>query len=402
MLDRDLDRWRSTVDIGDHVGVAGEVITTRRGELSVLARWWRLTAKSLRPLPDKYRGLADPEALVRQRYLDLVTNQQSRDVLRVRSAALHALRRSLVTRGYLEVETPILQRVHGGANARPFITHSNAYDLPLHLRIAPELYLKRLAVGGVERVYEIGRSFRNEGVDSSHNPEFTILEAYQAYADYEGMLRLTRDLIREAAIAACGSPVVRAPGSDEEVDISGDWPVRTVHEAVSAALGEEVTPDTEVTVLRKLCDRAGVPHDPTWVGGAVLLEMYERLVESQTLAPTFYKDFPTDVSPLARPNRRDPRLSERWDLVAFGIEVGTAYSELVDPVEQRARLTEQSLLAAGGDPEAMELDEEFLHALEYGMPPTGGLGIGVDRLIMLLTGRSIRETLPFPLLRDPS
>ncbi|MFC4110724.1 bifunctional lysylphosphatidylglycerol synthetase/lysine--tRNA ligase LysX [Micromonospora zhanjiangensis] len=399
-----LDRWRAEVDIGDHVGATGEVCTTRRGELTVHARSWQLTAKCLRPLPDKHRGLADPEARVRQRYLDLATSADARDLLRARSAAVHSLRQSLVSRDYLEVETPILQRVHGGANARPFTTHINAYDLKLYLRIAPELFLKRLAVGGVERVYEIGRAFRNEGVDFSHNPEFTVLEAYQAYADYDTMLHLTRELIQEAAVAVHGRAVARAPGApaDDLVDIGGDWPVRTVNEAISSALGDEVTADTDVVMLRKLCDRARIPYDPKWGRGAVLLEMYERLVEARTVEPTFYKDFPTEVSPLTRQHRDDPRLAERWDLVAFGMELGTAYSELVDPVEQRRRLTAQSLLAAGGDPEAMDLDEDFIQALEYAMPPTGGLGIGVDRVVMLLTGRSIRETLPFPLVREAS
>ncbi|WP_243422329.1 bifunctional lysylphosphatidylglycerol synthetase/lysine--tRNA ligase LysX [Micromonospora globispora] len=402
MLEHDLDRWRATIDIGDHVGATGEVYATRHGEVSVRAARWRLTAKCLRPLPDKHRGLADPEARVRQRYLDLATNPQARALLRARGATLHSLRGTLADRGFLEVETPILQRVHGGANARPFVTHSNAYDLRLSLRIAPELYLKRLAVGGVERVYELGRAFRNEGVDFSHNPEFTVLEAYQAYVDYHDMRHLARDLIVGAAVAVHGSPVIYRPGSGEPVDVGGEWPVRTVNEAISAALGEEVSADTELAVLHKLCDAAGVPYDPRWERGAVLLELYERLVEARTEVPTFYLDFPTDVSPLTRQHRSDPRLAERWDLVAFGMELGTAYSELVDPTEQRRRLTEQSLRAAGGDPEAMELDEDFLAALEYAMPPTGGLGLGVDRLVMLLTGRSIRETLPFPLVRESS
>ncbi|GAA1841688.1 bifunctional lysylphosphatidylglycerol synthetase/lysine--tRNA ligase LysX [Asanoa iriomotensis] len=399
---KSVDGWDDTIDIGDHVGVTGEVITTRTGELTVEATSWQLNAKCLRPLPDKHRGLADPEARVRQRYLDLVTNKRARDLLRARGNAIFALRESLVGRRFLEVETPILQRIHGGANAKPFTTHINAYDLKLYLRIAPELYLKRLAVGGVERVFELGRTFRNEGADYSHNPEFTVLEAYQAYGDYDTMLRLTRELIQEAAIAAYGQAVARRPGTDEEVDISGDWPVRTVNEAVSTALGEVVDADTDVATLRRYCDKAEIAYDPKWGRGAVLLELYEHLVESKTDLPTFYKDFPTEVSPLTRQNRHDGRLAERWDLVGFGFELGTAYSELIDPVEQRRRLTEQSLLAAGGDPEAMELDEDFLQALEYAMPPTGGLGIGVDRLVMLLTGRSIRETLPFPLVRAAS
>jgi lysyl-tRNA synthetase class 2 len=402
VLEHDLERWRSTVDIGDHVGATGEVYATRRGELSLRVADWRLTAKCLRPLPDKHHGLADPEARVRRRYLDLAINPEARELLRARGAALGSLRATLAGRDFLEVETPILQRVHGGANARPFVTHSNAYDVRLSLRIAPELYLKRLAVGGVERVYELGRAFRNEGVDFSHNPEFTVLEAYQAYADYHVMRELARELIVAAAVAVHGSPVARRPGTGEAVDIGGEWPARTVNEAVSAALGEEVTADTDVATLRKLCDAARVPYDPRWERGAVLLELYERLVEARTEVPTFYLDFPTDVSPLTRQHRDDPRLAERWDLVAFGMELGTAYSELVDPTEQRRRLTEQSLKAAGGDVEAMELDEDFLTALEYAMPPTGGLGLGVDRLVMLLTGRSIRETLPFPMVRESS
>ena len=302
-----------------------------------------------------------------------------------------------MSRGYLEVETPMLQQIHGGANARPFTTHINAYDLDLYLRIAPELYLKRLCVGGLEKVFEMGRTFRNEGVSYKHNPEFTMLEAYQAFADYDVMLDLTRELIQGAASAAFGAPIARKDG--QEYDISGAWPVKTVHGAISEALGEEVDADTELPALHRLCDRAGVPYGPDDGRGDVVLEMYERLVEEKTRLPTFYKDFPTDVSPLTRQHRTDPRLAERWDLVAFGTELGTAYSELTDPGEQRRRLTAQSLLAAGGDPEAMELDEDFLDALEYAMPPTGGLGIGVDRLVMFLTGLTIRETLPFPLVR---
>ncbi|MFD4138519.1 bifunctional lysylphosphatidylglycerol synthetase/lysine--tRNA ligase LysX [Streptomyces sp. NPDC058572] len=397
-----LDGFTSTVDFGDHITADGEIGVSDRGELSVFVTGWRLTGKCLRPLPDKRHGLADPEARVRQRYLDLVASPDARDVVRRRSTAVQALRQGLLDRGFLEVETPMLQQIHGGANARPFTTHINAYDLDLYLRIAPELYLKRLCVGGMEKVFEMGRTFRNEGVSYKHNPEFTMLEAYQAFADYDEMLELTRELIQGAATAAFGSQVAHKAGPDGKLvahDISGIWPVRTVYEAISGALGEEVDADTEEQALRTLCDRAGVPHIPDDTRGDIVLEMYERLVEERTKLPTFYKDFPTDVSPLTRQHRRDPRLAERWDLVAFGTELGTAYSELTDPVEQRSRLTAQSLLAAGGDPEAMEIDEDFLAALEYAMPPTGGLGIGVDRLVMFLTGLTIRETLPFPLVR---
>ncbi|MFJ3921531.1 bifunctional lysylphosphatidylglycerol synthetase/lysine--tRNA ligase LysX [Streptomyces sp. NPDC090022] len=397
-----LDAFTAEVDFGDHVVASGEVGASRSGRLSVVVRSWQLTGKCLRPLPDKRKGLADPEARVRRRYLDLVASPEARDVVRARSAAVQALRRGLLDRGYLEVETPMLQQIHGGANARPFRTHINAYDLDLYLRIAPELYLKRLCVGGMEKVFEMGRTFRNEGVSYKHNPEFTMLEAYQAFADYDVMLDLTRELIQGAATAAFGSPVAHKADPDGKLvvhDISGTWPVKTMYGAIGEALGEEVDADTEEHVLRRLCDRAGVPHAPEDTRGDVVLEMYERLVEERTTLPTFYKDFPTDVSPLTRQHRKDPRLAERWDLVAFGTELGTAYSELTDPVEQRRRLTAQSLLAAGGDPEAMEIDNDFLDALEYAMPPTGGLGIGVDRLVMFLTGLTIRETLPFPLVR---
>jgi lysyl-tRNA synthetase class 2 len=391
-------RWRGDVDLGDHVAVRGEVVTSRHGELSVLAEHWELAAKCLRPLPDKRGGLTDPEARVRQRYLDLVVRPEARSLLRARSAAMHALRETLIGRDYLEVETPILQPVHGGANARPFVTHINAYDMKLYLRIAPELYLKRLCVGGVERVFELGRTFRNEGVSYKHNPEFTMLEAYEAYADYNVMRERCQQLIKAAAVAANGREAALG-GDRDELDLSGDWPVVPVNTAISGALGEEITTATGEKRLRELCDKAGVPHNPAWGAGALVLELYERLVEGQTVGPTFYTDFPTEVSPLTRQHRDDPLLAERWDLVVHGTEIGTAYSELVDPVEQRRRLTAQSLLAAGGDPEAMELDEDFLGALEYSMPPTGGLGMGVDRLIMLLTGTTIRETLPFPLVK---
>jgi lysyl-tRNA synthetase, class II len=393
----DLREWTRRVDLGDQVGVTGEVVTSRRGELSVLTESWAVTAKCLRPLPDKRRGLSDPEARVRQRYLDLVVNQPARRMLRQRSDAVRAVREYLAGRGYLEVETPMLQPVHGGANARPFVTHINAYDMRLYLRIAPELYLKRLMVGGTDKVFELNRNFRNEGADATHNPEFTMLEAYEAYGDYETMQVLMQEMIQQAARAALGGTVVVHEG--REYDLGGDWRAVSVNEAISRALGEEVTADTTAEQLRRHCDRAGVPHDPAWGRGAVVLELYEHLVEDHTLEPTFYRDFPTDVSPLTRAHRGDPRLAERWDLVCFGAEIGTAYSELVDPVEQRKRLTAQSLLAAGGDAEAMELDEDFLLALEYAMPPSGGLGMGVDRMIMMLTGRSIRETVLFPIVR---
>jgi len=392
-----LERWKRDVDLGDHVGVEGEVVTSRRGELSVQADRWALVAKALRPLPDKHHGLSDPEARVRQRYVDLIVNPESAALVRTRATVLRSLRQTLDSRGYLEVETPILQPLHGGAAARPFATHLLAFDVPVYLRIAIELYLKRLVVGGIERVYEIGRNFRNEGIDATHNPEFTMLEAYEAYGDYDTMADLTRALVLDAARAA-GSTVV-PDGHGGEVDLDVPWRHVTVHDAVSAAVGEQVAPDTSAAALRKVAERHDVALRPEWGEGEIVLELYEQLVEHTLLEPTFVRDYPASVRPLARPHRSVPGLVEAWDLVVAGVELAPAYSELVDPVEQRRRLTEQSLLAAGGDPEAMRLDEDFLQALEHGAPPMGGVGMGVDRLIMLLTGRNLRENITFPFVR---
>ncbi|NQU36107.1 MAG: bifunctional lysylphosphatidylglycerol synthetase/lysine--tRNA ligase LysX [Actinobacteria bacterium] len=402
-----LTSWKHDLDLGDIVGVTGEVITSRRGELSIMADDFSITSKCLVPLPDKHKGLNDPEARVRQRYVDLIVNQESRDMLTMRSEMVRAIREQLWTRDYLEVETPMMQRVHGGANARPFVTHINAYDMQLYMRIAPELFLKRLLVGGVERVFELNRNFRNEGADSTHNPEFTSMEMYDAYGDYDSMRILTRELILAAAVAVHGRPIVKRPiagaydGSQgyEEVDISGDWPVITLHEGISAALGEDVTVDTDLPTLRRLADQAGIARNQAWGAGQLTLELYEHLCEARTTTPVFWTDFPTDVSPLTRKKPSEPRLAERWDLVAWGAEIGTAYTELIDPLDQRERLTAQSMLAAAGDVEAMEIDEDFLRALEYGMPPTGGQGMGIDRLLMLLTGRNIRDSVLFPLTR---
>jgi lysyl-tRNA synthetase, class II len=400
--DTGLRQWRAGVDLGDHVGIRGEVITSKRGELSVLAKEWTVTAKCLHPLPDKHKGLADEETRVRARYLDIAVNPDSARLVRQRADVLRAVRDFLHGRDYVEVETPMLQSVHGGANARPFVTHSNAYDVRMYLRIAPELYLKRLCVAGVDRVFELNRNFRNEGADATHNPEFTMLETYQSYADYTTMRHLSRDLVHQAAIAAHGRPVAKRP--DGEYDLSGDWPVIGVYDAVSSALGATVTPATSPRDLRRLLTNAGLGghdelgHDELGHGDLVQAA-YDTLVEARTVGPTFYTDFPADVSPLTRAHRDDPRKAERWDLVAFGTELGTAYSELTDPLEQRRRLAAQSLRAASGDVEAMELDEDFLRALEHGMPPTGGLGMGVDRLVMMLTGTTIRQTVLFPFVR---
>jgi lysyl-tRNA synthetase class 2 len=392
-----LAAWKADVDIGDHVGVEGEVISSKRGELSVLADRWAITSKALRPLPEKWHGLVDAEQRVRLRYVDLIVNEDAREMVRTRSTVLASVRDTMRRRGYVEVETPVLQIVHGGAAARPFQTHINAFDLDVYLRIALELYLKRLVVGGIERVYEIGRIFRNEGVDSTHSPEFTMLEAYEAYGDYDTMAELTRDIVLEAATAV-GRTVV-ADGHGAEIDLAADWQSVTLHEAVSKAVGKTVSIETPADELRAIAAEHSVDLQPDWGAGPIVLELFEKLVEHTLLRPTFVRDYPAEVRPLARPHRDDPRLVEAWDLIIAGVELAPAYSELIDPVEQRKRLTEQSLLAARGDPDAMQLDEDFLRALEYGAPPMGGLGLGIDRLVMLLTGVGIRETIAFPFLR---
>ena len=396
------DFWRREIDLGDHVGVTGEVITTLRGELSVRAESLQLTSKAIRPLPDKFKGMVDPEARIRARYVDLIVRPAARDIAYTRATVVRSVRDSLHARGFVEVETPILQLMHGGANARPFETHINAYDLDLYLRIATELHLKRLLVGGMEKVFELGRQFRNEGVDFKHNPEFTSLEVYETYGDYNTMRILTQDIIQEAATAVYGSPLARrtdANGKTVEYDLSGTWPVRSICEAVSEALGEEITADTAIETLRAHAAKVGLEYDAGASWGFLLEEIYEELCERTTTTPVFYADFPTENAPLTRPHRSDPRFAEKWDLVIFAAEQGTAYSELIDPLDQRVRLVAQSLLAAAGDPEAMRVDEDFLEALEYGMPPTGGMGMGIDRLVMNLTGLSIRDTILFPLVR---
>jgi lysyl-tRNA synthetase class 2 len=392
-----LDSWKRDVDLGDHVSVEGEVITSRRGELSVLANKWTMASKALRPLPEKWKGLTDAETRVRQRYVDLVVNPDARRLVDARATVLRSLRSTLDARNFVEVETGVLQTTHGGAAARPFTTHLNAFDVDMYLRIALELPLKRLVVGGVERVYEIGRTFRNEGVDTTHNPEFTMLEAYEAYGDYDSMAELTRALVVDAA-TALGTTVV-PDGQGGEIDLAAPWRSVTIHDAVSEATRAPVTADSTADELTRLADRHQVALRPGWSAGEIVLELFEKLVEHSLLEPTFVRDYPAEVRPLARPHRSDPRLTESWDLIIGGVELAPAYSELIDPVEQRRRLIEQSRKAAGGDEEAMQLDEDFLRALEQGAPPMGGLGLGVDRLVMLLTGANIREVITFPLLR---
>ncbi len=394
--------WRRTVDPTDIVSVTGRLGYSRSGHPSLLAQSWVMASKSLRALPPLYGSFTDPEARLRDRSADLLVNERSAELVGARSRAVDALRRAFADRGFREVETPILQPIHGGATARPFRTHINAYSRDLTLRIAPELYLKRLVVGGSGPIFEMARNFRNEGADATHNPEFTSLEAYRPLSDYDDLRRLTTAVIREVARAVNGEEVVMRrnfDGTHTRVRLPEEWPAVPVHEAVSKACGVMVDPGTPVADLLPLAEANGVRGVEELTAGEIVSALYEHLVEPATESPTFYCDFPIETSPLTRPNRTDPRLAERWDLVAFGMELGTAYSELTDPIDQRDRLTRQSLRAAAGDEEAMELDEDFLSALELGMPPTGGLGIGVDRLIMLLTGEPIRSVLTFPFVR---
>jgi lysyl-tRNA synthetase class 2 len=395
--EKSLADWKSLVDLGDHVGIEGEVITSRRGELSVLAANWVMTSKALRPLPVAHKPLGE-ETRARQRYVDLIVRPQARWTARTRPAVVRSLRDSFHERDFVEVETPMLQVLHGGAAARPFRTHINAYDLDLFLRIAPELYLKRCVVGGIDKVFEINRNFRNEGADSSHSPEFAMIEAYEAYGDYDTMAVLTRRLIQEVADRVFGTRVVTLLDGTE-YDLSGEWAQIGLYEAVSAAVDNEITPETSVPTLRMLAEKAELGVDPMWSHGKLVEELFEHLVVDSLHAPTFVRDYPVDTSPLTRAHRSIPGVVEKWDLYVRGFELATAYSELVDPVVQRERLTAQSTLAAAGDPEAMRLDEDFLRAMEYGMPPAGGMGMGVDRLLMALTGLGIRETILFPLVR---
>ncbi|WP_168916520.1 lysine--tRNA ligase [Microcella flavibacter] len=391
-----LDRWKEFVDLGDHVFVEGEVITSRRGELSIMVAAWSIAAKAILPLPNLHNELGD-ETRVRQRYLDLIVREQARTTVRARAAAVASLRATFAEHGYLEVETPMLQTMHGGASARPFTTHSNAFDTELFLRIAPELFLKRAVVGGIERVFEINRNFRNEGADSTHSPEFAMLEAYQAYGDYHQMADLTQEMIQNAALAVAGSHVVTwADGT--EYDLGGEWDRLSMYGSLSAAAGVEITPETPMAELKKLADAVDIEIDHP-LPGKYVEELWEHFIKGDLVRPTFVMDFPLDTSPLVREHRSLPGRVEKWDLYIRGFELATAYSELVDPVVQRERFVAQATLAAGGDPEAMRLDEAFLTALEHGMPPSGGMGMGIDRLLMALTGLGIRETILFPLVK---
>ena len=394
--EEELANFKALVDIGDFLGVTGEVVTSRRGELSVQATSWTMVAKTLRPLPNEHKPLND-EARVRLRYVDMIVRPEAREMVRTKAAVLKSLRNTLDEREYVEVETPILQLTNGGAAARPFQTHLNAFDQDMLLRIALELDLKKAMIGGVDRVYEIGRTFRNEGLDSTHAAEFSMLEAYEAYGDINTMKQLTRDLVVNAARAVGRTVVMGRNGV--EIDLEADWTSASLLDLLSKAIGEEITVETPVETLKKYAETREIDLQPRWNSGEILLELYEHLVEDTLIQPTFVEDYPESVRPLAKPHRDKPGLVEAFDLMINGVELAPAYTELNDPVIQRDRLVEQSLLAAAGDPEAMELDEAFLRAMEFGMPPAGGMGMGVDRLVMLLTGVGIRETILFPLLR---
>ena len=406
-----LDAWKQDVDLGDHVSVTGRVVRSKRGELSVMAQEWVLAAKSLRPLPVAHKELSE-DTRVRQRYTDLIMRDTARRNAVMRIRVVRALRNALDARGFLEVETPMLQTLHGGAAARPFITHSNALDLDLYLRIAPELYLKRCVVGGIERVFEINRNFRNEGVDSSHSPEFAMLETYQAYGDYDTSATMIREVIQEVALEVFGSTTVTlADGS--EYDLGGQWREMRMYPSLNEALrakhpevtGDDdedlVTVDSSVAELTELAGKVGleVPTGKGWLHGKLVEELWEHLCGDQLDGPVFVRDFPVETSPLTRDHRTDRGVTEKWDLYVRGFELATGYSELVDPVIQRQRFEDQARLAAAGDDEAMVLDEDFLAAMEQGMPPTTGLGMGIDRLLMALTGLGIRETILFPMVK---
>jgi lysyl-tRNA synthetase class 2 len=392
-----LNAWKSDIDLGDLVSVTGEIITSKRGELSILANNYAMASKSLRPLPVEHKPLSE-ETRVRMRYVDLIVRPEARANARTRPIVMKSLRNSFDTRGFIEVETPMLQVMHGGAAARPFKTKSNAYDMDLFLRIAPELFLKRCVVGGLERVFEINRNFRNEGADSSHSPEFVMIETYQSYGDWNSMADLTRELVQESAKAVFGSHVVKHHDGTEN-DLGGKWLEVDFYTAISEGVGEKVTAETSIENLKKYTEKLGMKVDPKWITGKLAEEIFEHLYNGKLNIPTFVKGFPIDTSPLVRAHRELPGVAEKWDLYIDGFELATGYSELIDPVVQRERLVEQAKLGASGDLEAMGLDEDFLRAMEFGMPPMGGMGMGVDRLLMALTGLGIRETILFPLVK---
>ena len=392
-----LESWKSDIDLGDIVSVTGEIISSKRGELSILADSWTLASKALRPLPNEHNPLSE-ETRVRQRYVDLIVRPEAREIARLRPKVMNSLRNTFAKHEFIEVETPMLQVQHGGAAARPFITKSNAYDIDLYLRIAPELFLKRCVVGGIERVFEINRNFRNEGADSSHSPEFAMIESYQSYGDWRSIAALTKELIQNAAQDVFGSHVVKHHDG-REINLGGNWKEISLYEAISKGVNQEVTALTPYEDLKKIAEKLGIKVDPKWVTGKLAEEIFEHVAKDELIEPTFVMGFPVDTSPLVRAHRDQAGVAEKWDLYVMGFELATGYSELIDPVIQRDRLVEQSRLAAKGDLEAMQVDEDFLRAMEFGMPPMGGMGMGADRLLMALTGLGIRETILFPLVK---
>ena len=392
-----LDLWKSEIDLGDLVSVTGEVITSKRGELSILTSNWALASKSLRPLPVEHKPLSE-ETRVRMRYVDLIVRPEARSYARLRPQVMRSLRDTFNKRDFIEVETPMLQVMHGGAAARPFKTFSNAYDMDLYLRIAPELFLKRCIVGGLERVFEINRNFRNEGADSSHSPEFAMIESYESFGDWNSIAALTQQLVQDAAMATSGSHIV-THHDGRQLDLGGKWREANLFDLISEGVGESVTPQTSLEELKKIATKLGMKIDPKWITGKLAEEIFEHVCKDQLAGPIFVKGYPIDTSPLVRAHREIPGIAEKWDLYVEGFELATGYSELIDPVIQRERLIEQASLGAKGDLEAMQLDEDFLRAMEYAMPPMGGMGMGVDRLLMALTGLGIRETILFPLVK---
>ena len=395
-----IDSWKSDIDLGDIVSVTGEIITSKRGELSILANSWKLASKSLRPLPNDHKPMSE-ETRVRMRYVDLIVRPEARSNARLRPAVMTSLRDTFTKADFIEVETPMLQVMHGGATARPFKSFSNAYDIELFLRIAPELFLKRCVVGGIERVFEINRNFRNEGADSSHSPEFAMIESYQAYGDWKSIAELTRALVQNAAMAVAGSHIV-THHDGRQADLGGTWREISLYGAISEGVGQEVSALTHIDELKTIATKLGMKIDPKWITGKLAEEIFEHVAKDQLIAPTFVMGYPVDTSPLVRAHRETPGVAEKWDLYVDGFELATGYSELIDPVIQRDRLVEQSSLGAKGDLEAMQVDEDFLRAMEFAMPPTGGMGMGVDRLLMALTGLGIRETILFPLVKPES
>ena len=392
-----LDAWKSDIDLGDMVSVTGEIITSKRGELSILATSWKLASKSLRPLPNDHKPMSE-ETRVRMRYVDLIVRPEARSAARMRPAVMRSLRETFNDASFIEVETPMLQVMHGGAAARPFKTFSNAYDMDLYMRIAPELFLKRCVVGGIERVFEINRNFRNEGADSSHSPEFAMVESYMSYGDWRSIADVTRSLIQNAAMAVAGSHVV-THHDGRQADLGGQWKEISLYDAISEGVGEQVTALTPIDELKKYATKLGMKIDPKWVTGKLAEEIFEHVAQDKLIEPTFVMGYPVDTSPLVRAHREIPGVVEKWDLYVDGFELATGYSELIDPIIQRDRLVEQAQLGAKGDLEAMQVDEDFLRAMEFGMPPMGGMGMGVDRLLMALTGLGIRETILFPLVK---